>query len=111
MQLFRAFINVNEQQIVQKQILHERILVVVFLERADQPLHLKRRHAPDHERIVRFPADNDDILELLVIKNLEKLIRSCRLRIRRGCSLPSASIIPSSTREISLIPSIVDCKT
>ena len=93
MQLLRPLINIDQQKIIKQQILHEAVLVIMLLERSDKTLNLICRHPAYKQGIIRDTIDHQNIFQLVLIKHLEKLERSGRLRIRRrrckirnGCS-------------------------
>ena len=85
-QFLGAAVNIDQQQVVKEQVLHEAVLVIALFKSAHQSLELERRHAADQKRAVRLAVDDDDILELLLVHNFEELIRSRRLTIRRRIS-------------------------
>ena len=83
MKLLRTVENVHEEQIVQKKVLDEIVLVESLLVGRDQRLHLKRSHLRGHVDIIGTSVRNQDILQLLLIHDLKELIAGYHLALCR----------------------------
>ena len=73
MQFLGTIININKKQIIKQQILDKVVLVETFLVGHQQILDLERRHLADHIDIITVSSCQNNKLQLMLIKNLEKL--------------------------------------
>ena len=82
MELLRPVVNVHQKEVVQQEILDEIIPVEPLLVGDQEVLELEHRHLADHVDIVPLALYEEDVFQLLLVKNLEKLISLYDLAVR-----------------------------
>ncbi len=74
MKFLRTTVDIHQKQIIQKQILDKVILIKPLLVSYQEILNLKGNHLANHIDIFSNAPGNQDILQLLFVKNLKVLI-------------------------------------
>ena len=85
MQPLGAAVDVHQQQIVQKEVLDEIVLVQALLVGRHQALDLEGRQLADYIGVLPGPGGHQHILQNLVIEYLKELISLYLLGIRHRC--------------------------
>ena len=73
MQFLGTIININKKQIIKQQILDKVVLVETFLVGHQQILDLETGNFTHHIDIITVSSCQNNKLQLMLIKNLEKL--------------------------------------
>jgi len=82
--LLGPVVNVHQKQVVQKQVLDKVVLVKALLIGHQKVLDLEDHQLADHIGVVASAVQQQNIFQLVLVENLEKLEALDHLAVRRG---------------------------